>query len=323
MDLAALEFPAIVDRLAAATGTPRGEELALALEPSALAEDVRRRQALTAEAVALLDGSAEPAFEGIQDVRAAVELASRGGVLDPPVLRAVASTVGGGLRVRSALGEPSPLLSGAGLGDRAGARPARRGDRTDDRRGRLRRPRQRLARCSGSCAGSCANGALRVSEELQRLARSRRAARAPPGVVPRRSAAGARCSRSSRARGAGAGDRPRRLGLGPDGVRRAARGGRAGQPARRGGRGRARGGGADPARALGGRRRPGRRARRARRGVGALDLAVACGALSRALARRSRSRSRTRCACRCTASAARPRRPPSRSTSTSATCARS
>src|SRR6478672_203951 len=111
MDLAALEFPAIVDRLAAATGTPLGEELALGLEPSADADEVRRRQALTAEAVALLDASAEPPFEGVRDVRASVELAARGGVLNPEALRAVASTVGGGLRVRSALGSEAPLLA--------------------------------------------------------------------------------------------------------------------------------------------------------------------------------------------------------------------
>ena len=110
MDLAALEFPAIVDRLAAATGTPHGEELARALAPSVDASEVERRQSLTAEGVALLDTSAEPPFEGIADVRATAELAQRGGVLGPEALRAVAATVAGGLRVRSALGEDAPLL---------------------------------------------------------------------------------------------------------------------------------------------------------------------------------------------------------------------
>src|SRR5689334_10470314 len=110
MELAALEFPAIVERLAAATGTPYGEELARALVPSTDPEEVTRRQALTAEAVALLDESAEPPFEGIADVRAAAELAARGGVLGADALRLVADTTAGGLRVRSALGREVPLL---------------------------------------------------------------------------------------------------------------------------------------------------------------------------------------------------------------------
>ena len=52
------------------------------------------------------------------------------------------------------------------------------------------------------------------------------------------------------ARGRGAGHRPRRLGLGPDAVRRAVRGRRAQQPPARGRERRARGGRAHPARAL-------------------------------------------------------------------------
>src|SRR6476661_6107982 len=149
MDLAALEFPAIVDRLAAATGTPLGEELALRLEPSAEQNEVRRRQALTAEAVTLLDASAEPPFEGIRDVRASVELASRGGVLNPEALRAVASTVGGGLRVRSALGEEiGRAIEEDGSDVRDTASPL------------LRKLRKELR-----------DTRVRVTEELQRLAR--------------------------------------------------------------------------------------------------------------------------------------------------------
>src|SRR5215472_9437352 len=110
MELAALEFPAIVDRLAAATGTPYGEELARAIAPSSDEHEVERRQSLTAEAVALLDVSEEPPFEGIADIRASAELASRGGVLDARSLRSVADTVTGGLRVRSALGAGTRLL---------------------------------------------------------------------------------------------------------------------------------------------------------------------------------------------------------------------
>jgi DNA mismatch repair protein MutS2 len=111
--LAALEFPALVVRLAGATATPYGEELARALVPSADVAEVVRRQALTAEAIALGDESAEPPLEGIHDVRSTVEHAARGGVLPPDALNRIASTVSGALRARSALDEVSgqaPLL---------------------------------------------------------------------------------------------------------------------------------------------------------------------------------------------------------------------
>ena len=111
--LEVLEFPAIVERLAAATSTAYGAELAHALVPSDDLEEVSRRQALTAEAVALLDESAEPPLEGIADVRASAELAARGGVLGPDALSKVGSAIGGALRARAALdaeGERAPLL---------------------------------------------------------------------------------------------------------------------------------------------------------------------------------------------------------------------
>ena len=53
METEALEFPAIARRVAAATATPLGEELALALTPSPTATEVARRQALTDEVIAL------------------------------------------------------------------------------------------------------------------------------------------------------------------------------------------------------------------------------------------------------------------------------
>jgi DNA mismatch repair protein MutS2 len=111
--LEVLEFPAIVERLAAATVTPHGAELAHALAPSGDLDEVSRRQALTTEAVALLDESAEPPLEGIADVRASAELAARGGVLGPDALSKIASAIVGGLRVRAALDteqERAPLL---------------------------------------------------------------------------------------------------------------------------------------------------------------------------------------------------------------------
>ncbi len=170
MELVALEFPAILERLAAATGTPHGEELARSLVPSTDADEVARRQALTAEAVALLDESAEPPFEGIADIRTWAELAGRGGVLDPPSLRAVADTIGGGLRVRSSLPADS-LLGGlaaavepslGSVADAIGRAVAEDGaDLRDGASPLLRRLRKDLRETRA-----------RVTEELQRLART-------------------------------------------------------------------------------------------------------------------------------------------------------
>jgi DNA mismatch repair protein MutS2 len=105
-----LEFPAILERLAAATSTAYGEELAGGLTPAVDEPEVRRRQALTAEGIVLIERSAEPPLAGIEDVRAPSELAARGGVLGPAELAAVAASVSAGLRVRAALDEDSPLL---------------------------------------------------------------------------------------------------------------------------------------------------------------------------------------------------------------------
>jgi DNA mismatch repair protein MutS2 len=110
--LAALEYDAIVRRLAATTATPRGEELARALTPSSAPAEVARRQAVTAEAVALLDAADEPPLHGIHDVRAAAAHAARGGALAPDALARIAATVAGGLRARAALdAETAPLLA--------------------------------------------------------------------------------------------------------------------------------------------------------------------------------------------------------------------
>src|SRR5689334_337310 len=108
--LEVLEFPAILERLAAATATAYGEELARGLAPAVDEPEVRRRQTLTAEGIVLIERSAEPPLAGIEDVRAPSELAARGGVLGTAELAAAAASVSAGLRVRGALDEDSPLL---------------------------------------------------------------------------------------------------------------------------------------------------------------------------------------------------------------------
>ncbi len=112
--LESLQFPAITARLAAATETAYGEQLAHELVPSGDREEVARRQALTAEVTALFELSAEPPLQGIHDVRVSAEHAERGGALSPLALAEIATTVVGGINARTALVEqPSvaPLLA--------------------------------------------------------------------------------------------------------------------------------------------------------------------------------------------------------------------
>ncbi|MBE3589378.1 MAG: endonuclease MutS2 [Firmicutes bacterium] len=90
--LAALDFPAIVDRLAARTATPMGEERVRALRPAAGRLAVRRAQAETTEARLLLDAGQPLPFEGARDIRAAVARAEKSGRLEAAELWAVAST---------------------------------------------------------------------------------------------------------------------------------------------------------------------------------------------------------------------------------------
>jgi DNA mismatch repair protein MutS2 len=111
--LDALEFQAIRERLARAAATSHGASRALALVPSPDPDEVARRQALTAEAISLLDAAEEPPLEGIHDVREPAAHAARGGVLTTAALRDVAETISGGLHARSvldALAETAPLL---------------------------------------------------------------------------------------------------------------------------------------------------------------------------------------------------------------------
>ncbi|MEZ5098225.1 MAG: endonuclease MutS2 [Thermoleophilia bacterium] len=101
--LAVLELPAIVERLAGETATPQGESLALALRPSPDPYEVERRQALTGDAIALLDVAGEPSLAGAADVREEADHAARDGMLGPRALRDVAATIRAGLAATHAL----------------------------------------------------------------------------------------------------------------------------------------------------------------------------------------------------------------------------
>ncbi|HVW89048.1 MAG TPA: hypothetical protein VHC01_06245, partial [Gaiellaceae bacterium] len=108
--LRALELPAILERLAARAATDLGAGRARALAPSPDPDEVRARQALTAEAVALLDAAEEPALGGIVDIAPAAERAGRDGLLGPAELRAIARTVAVAVEARAALGRTSSVL---------------------------------------------------------------------------------------------------------------------------------------------------------------------------------------------------------------------
>jgi DNA mismatch repair protein MutS2 len=174
--LEVLQFPAITARLAAAAETAYGEELARALVPSGDPEEVARRQALTAEVTALFELSAEPPLQGIHDVRASVELVARGGALAPQALAAVAATVVGGINARAALDEQTavaPLLGAIAAAIEPSLRPLADeiarcveedgSDLRDAASPQLRKLRKELR-----------DGRQRVTDELRKLGRTSR-----------------------------------------------------------------------------------------------------------------------------------------------------
>jgi DNA mismatch repair protein MutS2 len=172
--LALLEYPLIVERLAEVAVTAHGAVLARELMPSPDRDEVSRRQALTAESVALLAGGVAPSLQGVADVRAAASRAEHGGALEPAELRAIAETIGVALAARGTLDEqrePAPLL--AGLLDPVD--PSLAGVRGDiDRRveedgSGLRDNASPLLR---RLRNELRAGRQRVTDELARLARS-------------------------------------------------------------------------------------------------------------------------------------------------------
>ena len=172
--LDALEFPAIAARLAAATETPFGGSLALALVPSGDADEVARRQALTAEAIGLLDLAEEVELRGVEDVREAVARAELGSTLDAAALRRSRSRSSVGLAARSNLGarsETAPLLAGLLEPlDPALAGTAKAIDRAiEDDGSAVRDNASPLLR---KLRGELRTGRHRIAEDLRRLAAS-------------------------------------------------------------------------------------------------------------------------------------------------------
>ena len=104
--LAALEYPKVIDRLAAHCATPAGRRHALELEPSADIEEVRRRLAATAEARTLARIKPNFAIGATPDPADQLLALSRGAVLPPADILAVGSVLRTARRVRNQL---SPL----------------------------------------------------------------------------------------------------------------------------------------------------------------------------------------------------------------------
>ena len=167
-----LEFPAIRERVAGAAATEHGAALAAELEPSPEPGEVARRQALTAEAIALLDESLEPPLDKISDIRDQASHAALGGALAPQALRRVSDTATGSLRARAALDEAAaPLLRElAAAIDPALAHVAKAIDRAVEEDGSDLRdnasPKLRKLR------GELRTGRQRVRDKLEQLVRS-------------------------------------------------------------------------------------------------------------------------------------------------------
>jgi len=88
-----LEFDKVLERLAGYAAFPISAELARRLRPTTSLEKARYRQTLTREARLLLSIQSEISIGGARDVRAALELAARGGVLEPQDLLAIKATL--------------------------------------------------------------------------------------------------------------------------------------------------------------------------------------------------------------------------------------
>ncbi len=91
--LRTLEFPKVVEKLAGFAAFSASAELARALVPVASLNEALERQARTTEASKLLSIKADVSVGGAHDIRAMVDLASRGGVLTESELLAVSGTL--------------------------------------------------------------------------------------------------------------------------------------------------------------------------------------------------------------------------------------
>ena len=167
-----LEYPKILERLAQHTSFSAGRELALRLEPSTDPGEVRRRQAETSEARALLDIRPDAGVGGAHDVRPLVGRARLGLMLLPAELLEITQTLISARTLKrtiTRLGSQFPLLAGTAqwleectdLVNEIGRCINDRGEVVDSASPQLARIRQELAGARD-----------RLLERLQRLINS-------------------------------------------------------------------------------------------------------------------------------------------------------
>src|SRR5689334_22293616 len=91
--LTTLEYPKIIERLAAEAAFSASKELAQALLPSDDADEVRHRQAFTSEARRLIELRPYAGVRGAKDIRRHAAAAERGAILSPSDLLDVLATL--------------------------------------------------------------------------------------------------------------------------------------------------------------------------------------------------------------------------------------
>jgi DNA mismatch repair protein MutS2 len=153
--LARLEWPRLLELLAAQAASARGAEALRALDFPATHSGARERLAETSEARRLLDAGSEPPFGGIADLRALLAELVRGRMLSARELVQVAATLEASRRLRgvlrserehaprlAALAETLPELRALESAIAAVVTPA--GEIRDDASPELRRARRRV-----------------------------------------------------------------------------------------------------------------------------------------------------------------------------------
>ena len=91
--LATLELPAVLTMLAAEAVSEPAKARALELRPSCSEYEIRKRQAETSAACAMMTVKGTPSFSGVRDVRGALARADMGGALNPRELLEVAGVL--------------------------------------------------------------------------------------------------------------------------------------------------------------------------------------------------------------------------------------
>jgi DNA mismatch repair protein MutS2 len=111
--LALLEFPLVLERLAAFTTLAQSRLAALALEPSSDLPQIKQRQQETEESRRFVDGDGYLETSGVQDIAPSVQRASLDGALQGTELRAVHDTLKACRNLRDLLArrQDLPLLS--------------------------------------------------------------------------------------------------------------------------------------------------------------------------------------------------------------------